>query len=322
MRLNNAINTRSTICLVVLVCLTYTGLVSAKQTQFMVKGSGNQTVFSYEWQQQDKNYRLNFSILSTELYAMPGSPAAYRSALLHEYVYKRVMQAAQKIDPTFANINVNKKHDGLSFQVKSRNQNSAQATLRELEQAHEQAQNDYYSEHLFVTYKENSGQRTIRHDHAKYTALSHGALAPVVDAIKAIQQNPNNPREFVSIALSWIQNIPYNTLENRLSSNGAGFASPRDLIMQNKGDCDSKSTLLAAVLKAYNPNIDIQMVYLPEHALLAIGMRKLPKEMTISQKGLNYVLVEPTGPAQFAIGEVADSTKLALRNRQFDMVRL
>lgn len=296
--------------------------VAAEQQNFSIKNSGSSTEFSYQWKHNKQTYNLNYAIANQSLYSMPDSPSTYSSVLLEEFVYRNVVQEAKLIDPTLAKINVTRKNDGLSFNVKSRDKSDAQQILTRLKKAHLSAQDDYWSEHMFVQYTANMGQTGIRHDHSRYTNLSAKSLTPIVDAIKAMQQQANNPREFLTIALSWVQSIPYNTLESRLSSNGAGFVSPRDLMMQNQGDCDSKSTLLAAILKAYNPHIDVQMVYLPNHALLGVGMRKLPKEMTVNQKGIDYVLLEPTGPAQFNIGEVADTTKLALRNRQFDMVRL
>lgn len=299
------------------------GTVSyAQQTGFKTNNSQQQTTFNFQWRQNDQTYNLMFAIPTNTLYAMPDSPATYNQNILQETVYRSVMMEAKKIDPTLANIKVSKRNDGLSFNVQSKQPSQAQLILARLKKTHQEAQDDYWADNMFSQFTSATGENGIRHDHGKYTVLSSEALQPIVEAIKSIQQQPNNPREFVQIALSWIQNIPYNTLESRLTSNGAGFVSPRDLLLQNQGDCDSKSTLLAAVLKAYNPRIDIQMVYLPNHALLGLAMRQLPNEMTVTKKGIRYVLLEPTGPAQFVIGEVADSSKLALRNRQFDMVSL
>jgi hypothetical protein len=81
---------------------------------------------------------------------------------------------------------------------------------------------------------------------------------------------------------------------------------------------------MAALLRAYNPRVDVQMVYLPEHALLGVDMLTLnlrgnENEISLNYDGTSYVLLEPTGPAQFSVGEVANTTKLSIRNRQFDL---
>lgn len=294
----------------------------AQQSSFSKINRSPNTEFTYQWRHHNNEYQLNFSIDTSILYTMPPSPPNYSQKVFQDKVYLRVMHAASKIDPTLANIDISKNHTGLSFNVRSRQPNQAQLILDKLKIAHDQAQEDYWNDNFFVKYNSATGADGIRHDHAKYTSLSSGSLMPIVEAIKNLQSNPKDAREFIQISLSWIQSIPYNRLEDRLSSNGAGFVSPRDLLIQNQGDCDSKSTLMAALLKAYNPNMDVQMVYLPEHALLAINMRAKPDEMTIKYKGNEYILLEPTGPAQLLLGKVADTTKMSLRNRQFDLASL
>lgn len=306
----------------VMLCLMVTCPAYAQQTYFNKTSSGLNTNFSYTFKHLDAEYSIAFAIETATLYAMPPSPATYNKKVFQENVYVRVLETARGIDPKTANINVRKSHSGLSFSVSSRVPNKAQNVLDTLTLAHQQAQDNYWADHYFVKYASPTGASGIRHDHAKYTRNSTASLVPVVEAIKDLQNNPYDPREFVTIALGWIQSIPYNRLEDRLSSNGAGFISPRDLLLQNQGDCDSKSTLMAALLSAYNKNINVQMVYLPEHALLAVDMPNFDDEMTLQYQNKDYVLLEPTGPAQLAIGEVADTTKRLLRNRQFDLASM
>lgn len=294
----------------------------AQQSQFLKATRGQQTEFNYQWRYQNTEYAMSFAINTATLYAMPPSPPNYSAQIFQENVYAQVMHTARGIDPRLAKINIRKNNSGLSFNVSSRQPNQAQTILDKLTKAHDKAQRDYLAQHYFVRYTPPNGNATIRHDHAKYTLNSSLSLLPVVEAIKQLQMNLSDPREFITIALGWLQTIPYNQLEDRLSSNGAGFVSPRDLLWQNQGDCDSKSTLLAALMRAYNPSIDVKMVYLPDHALLAIHLRADDNDMSLQVNGKDYVLVEPTGPAQFDIGEVADSTKLSLNNRQFDLASM
>ncbi len=294
----------------------------AAQLSFHSSQSSQTTEFEYQWEHKNNQYHLVFEINNKALYEMPRSPAKYSQRVFQDNVYVRVMQAVKQIDPRVANINVRKKGTGLSFNVRSSKPNMAQKVLDQLSLVHDEAELRYWQDNFLVQYSSPTGKTGIRHDHAKYTQLSRLSLQPIVIAIKAMQQQPTNPREFIEIALSWIQSIPYNRLEDRLSSNGAGFIAPRDLLIKNHGDCDSKSTLMAALLQAYSTNIDVQMIYLPNHALLGVKMNAAQNELSISLKGNEYVLIEPTGPAQLAIGDVAESTRLSLRNRQFDMISL
>ncbi|MFT6269596.1 MAG: hypothetical protein ACJAVV_002423 [Alphaproteobacteria bacterium] len=294
----------------------------AQQTKFNKANRGLNTEFTYTWKHQDAEYTLSFAIETTTLYAMPPSPPAYSPKIFQDNVYMKVMETAKNIDPKTAKIKVSKNHSGLSFNVSSREPEQAQKVLDKLKLSHDKAQDDYWADNYFVKYNSATGTSGIRHDHAKYTTNSSSSLISVVEAIKELQTNPLNSREFITIALGWIQSIPYNRLEDRLSSNGAGFVSPRDLLLQNQGDCDSKSTLMAALLKAYNARLDVQMVYLPEHALLAIDMRSNNDEMTLRHQGKDFVLLEPTGPAQLSLGKVAESTIFSLQNRRFDLASM
>lgn len=292
----------------------------AQQTRFLVKNINKQTAFSYQWKQAEKTYDLGFTIANNNLYSMPSSPARFNQSLLIDFVYRKVMGEAQQIDPRVANVRVKKESNGLSFKVKSRQ--DSQAILDRLSLANENAKDEYLTENMLVSHQISAMGVNLRHDYSRYTQLSSQYLSVIVEAIQALQQNINNPREFIEIALSWIQTIPYNTLESRVDSNAAGFVSPRDLMMQNQGDCDSKATLLAAILKAYNPHIDVQMVYLPDHALLGVEMRAQPQDMIVSKNNIEYVLIEPTGPAQYDIGSVSETSNMDIRNRQFSMIAL
>jgi hypothetical protein len=313
--------THLTVCLA-LIASSLIHFTQAQQSSFNKANRSQNSEFTYKWRHQDNEYQLNFAIDTATLYEMPPSPPNYMQKVFQDKVYLKVMFVASEIDSTLANIDIKKNHTGLSFNVSSRHPEQAQLILDQLKVAHNKAQEDYWSDNFFVKYNSPTGADGIRHDHAKYTSLSSRSLTPIVEAIKKQQSNPKDMREFIQISLGWIQSIPYNRLEDRLSSNGAGFVSPRDLLIQNQGDCDSKSTLMAALLKAYNQNLDVQMVYLPEHALLAVKMRAQPDEMTLKYKGDEYVLLEPTGPAQLSIGKVADTTKISLKNRRFELASL
>jgi hypothetical protein len=59
------------------------------------------------------------------------------------------------------------------------------------------------------------------------------------------------------------------------------------------------------------------MVLLPKHALLAVAVRPKPNDKVVTENGIEYVLLEAAGPGYFDIGEVADSTLMGIRNRQF-----
>nr|WP_297349567.1 hypothetical protein [uncultured Glaciecola sp.] len=184
---------------------------------------------------------------------------------------------------------------------------------------HEEAEADYLTENYYVSFRNEMGQLMIKPDHIRYAEESSQNLNSIVLAIKEQMNNPYNPREFVDFSLNWLQTIPCDTLENRLSSNGSGFAAPRQLLLNNKGDCYSKSTLFLALLKSYNPRLPSKMFFLPNHALAGVLVSLKPNKADeqIIHDNVSYILAEPTGAAQYKLGEIAPSSKMAIRNRQF-----
>lgn len=300
----------------------FSAKLDAKQLAFKQEIKSHKHHFVYTWQHEDTNYTLEFSLDKQELMDMPRSPVRYNPKLVQDIVYSTVLKEAQRLQSRTVKTSVRKTSDGLNFNVSAGSSQEAQEILDKLSQIHIQAKQDYWDIHYFVQAKSPWLGTNLRHDHSKYTQQSKDALKPIVEAIKNMQQNPRDPREFISILSHWIQTIPYNELQNRVNSNGAGFVSPKDLLIYNQGDCDSKSTLMASILKAYSNNIDVRMVYLPQHALLAIAMQGRKNEHTLTFNKRQYVLVEPTGPAQYKLGEIDQNSALALRNKQFDTISL
>ncbi len=121
------------------------------------------------------------------------------------------------------------------------------------------------------------------------------------------------------MVLSWVQSIPYNTLENRLTSNGSGYSPPMKVISDNRGDCDSKSVLTAALLKALIPGIDLNMVFLNNHALLAANLPHRENEHKINIGRSEFLLLEPTGPALMIAGQVGRQSEGAIAGGQYTL---
>lgn len=59
---------------------------------------------------------------------------------------------------------------------------------------------------------------------------------------------------YVNLVLSWVQSIPYNKLEERLNSNGAGYLPPLSVVVNNQGDCDSKAVLMTNPVRPLLPD--------------------------------------------------------------------
>ena len=126
-----------------------------------------------------------------------------------------------------------------------------------------------------------------------------------------------NVREVANYVLGFVQSIPYSTLESRVTSTGAGFNPPLQTLWQNQGDCDSKVTLTTAIFRALMPRMKMMLVFIDNHALLAMNIKPEENELTITVDGEDYILAEPTGPALMKLGEISNDSEFAIRNGRY-----
>jgi hypothetical protein len=147
-----------------------------------------------------------------------------------------------------------------------------------------------------------------------HTSIANDSVADfkVLKPIILEKVSIKNIRKVTNLVLSFVQSIPYSTLESRITSSGAGFNPPAKLLWENQGDCDSKMTLTATILRALMPRIDMAMIYIDKHAFIGIAIPADAGEMTIEHQGVNYLLGEPTGPALYKLGRLAPESELAI----------
>ncbi|MEA3306689.1 MAG: hypothetical protein U9Q34_02790 [Elusimicrobiota bacterium] len=92
-----------------------------------------------------------------------------------------------------------------------------------------------------------------------------------------------------------------------------GLLPPAKAILSGWGDCDTKTGLAASILGNWN-KMKLVGISVPGHYLMAI--RRIPGkgDMFVRHKGLEYVLIEPAGPAWLAPGKVGYNTETLLKS--------
>lgn len=303
------------IALLLILAVPWTA--NGKQSSFSKHPTSMGTEFSYQWMGIAESQQLSFELTHKNIEQLPSSSPAYNPMLAQNSIRRELLQYAQTIDPKLARISITQSGATLNMEVSGKYQNEIDNINRTLAEKFKLAEVQYLSKNYYIPFKNEMGQQAIKQDHKRYALESAEYISPIVAAIKKQLVNPNNVREFINFTLSWLQAIPYDTLEDRISSNGSGFAAPQQLLLYNKGDCDSKSTLFLSLLKAYNPNLSTQMVFLPEHALVGVELKPTKTDTKITELGADYILAEPTGPAKHELGEIAPSSLMAIRNRQY-----
>jgi len=301
---------------VILLCF-FPALLTAKQLKFSKTTTDEQVQFNYQWlDQTQQRQSLSFAIDKTQIFNRFRNFKSYKAMQARRYINQQLKKALTRDPIADVRINFSRRGNNLQMEIKGENQSAvdhAQHTIASLE-------NELMQQHLaknfytqFVNYDNNNA---IKPDHVRFAQASvhdFKALKPLIlDSVSIL-----NVRKVTDYVLSFVQSIPYATLESRVTSTGVGFNPPLQTLWQNQGDCDSKVTLTAAMLRALMPRIKIQLIFIDNHALIAINMPSQGDELTISVDGLDYILAEPTGPAMMHVGALSADAEFAIRNGRY-----
>ena len=294
---------------------------AGEQLSFDKVNQRAETEFSYQWHDtQGQVQQLRFALPSVSTNRQ--NHKRFVDELAQQYVYIALLREARKVDPREATIQVFRKPQTIDIKVTSRSQEALQKWQDKMRESQQQALQDYLSDNYYSQFTSYLGEQAIKPAHLRYINENREALLPVAQAIYAKLPPHSESRLYVNLLLSWVQSIPYNTLEDRVSSNGAGFLPPLSVIASNQGDCDSKSVLMASLVRSLLPDVNMVMVYLPQHALLGISLPTRSSEPTFNIDGIEYLLMEPTGPALLPLGSIAPSSSadLAANHYSYEII--
>lgn len=127
------------------------------------------------------------------------------------------------------------------------------------------------------------------------------------DLRKKAAEHNYGKREIAGAVLSMVQSAisyeipPIKTNTGRQFFNG--LYTPVQTIVEGRGDCDTKSLLMAAVLSHW-PSIRVIGIQVPEHYFLGIAVPVMDGDETLTYRGTKYVLTEPAGPARLPPGRI------------------
>lgn len=134
------------------------------------------------------------------------------------------------------------------------------------------------------------------------------------DALRDLAQTQNADTEWLlQAAVALVQvGLAYRTPEAESEGRKTlGFYTPAKALATGYGDCDTKSALLAAILRQLG-DWKLVGVRVPDHYLLGIAREPRAGEAYIEHAGERFVLIEAAGPAHRRPGDVADRTRVAL----------
>ena len=301
---------RRTLLLLTLLLTCNIGLSHAKQLGFSRKYREDKIIMTYTWQDR---YREKQSLQ----FKLPISAAAKGNNEFQKFDNNAANTAAfnaiKKYSTKYPGVDVRRTFSGFEMAYKGRNAVTNQAThSQNIKVLQEQAYEKDIKRQYHVKLDD-----AIMPDHRAVITRYTPALRPLAHAIKQATLGEDT-RTVINFALNFFQSIPYDKLLNRATTNGAGFQTPYGLLINNRGDCDTKTVALAALIKNLYPQSSMAMVYIPNHAFLAIS--GLPNAGDTSVRlGPNrtpYVLLDPTGPALALLGEIPPSSLQAIERGQ------
>ena len=161
--------------------------------------------------------------------------------------------------------------------------------------------NSFFHERL---YRIGADDRLLP-DYRRMARIEAAELDSVVPALRA-WVGGRDRRAGLERLLLFTQSIPYDPLRDRTDS--AGFLPPLQLLAENRGDCDSKSVLFAALAHRLYPDLAIGMALIPGHAYLVLGLPADPGDTLIDWSGRTWVVAEPVGPALTGLGRLSDQS--------------
>jgi hypothetical protein len=296
----------------------------SQQLLFNKTRVGSSTKFDYKWEDAKSNlHEFNFQLTTKNISSDFRHFKALTPSRLQNYSIKKLKQAVAKLDPRKGSVKIKPTYNGVGFEFKSTSNqwmNEQSTKLKNVYDASldEYLYDEYYIEFQPIGYKSNTSNKTYKPDHVRFATESSPSLSSIIDKLK--EKFPNaSPRVVAEFLLSWIQTIPYNTLESRTQSNGAGFSPPLKVIAENKGDCDSKVTLMASILKAMFPRLKLAIIYVPEHALIGLNVSYLSSDYKVKIDELDYTLAEPTGPRLIKFADISERSKRFIESGMYQI---
>lgn len=290
-------------------CLLLSMSSAAQQIKFEKQFIDDKFEFDYAWLDSNrKKQHFTFALDAAEVNNNYRHFKALRPSLLHMYSVRKLKQAASELDPKLGSVVVHSRVDRVEFEIRSTEQQWIESQSEKLSRLYEASLTEYlYQEYYtdFPGFYTAQNSKIYKPDHIRFAKESVSMVTPIVQELQ--RRFPRaTARGIASFLLSWIQSIPYDTMESRAVSNGAGFVPPLRLLSTNKGDCDSKVTLMASIMKAMFPTLRIAIIYVPGHALIGMNVSHLEEDEKLDIDGLDYTLSEPVGPGLLPFATISE----------------
>jgi len=299
----------------VLLCLLLIApLCIAAPLRLSLQSEAEQLQFHYRFDDSERSEELMFSIDNSSLNNHFRQFRALKPALMQQYLWRDLREHVAKYPGVRLRRLAGK--NALRYELESRDNSTLLKLDTELAQLLVERRAYYLHQYYYTELTLPWGTKVIIPDHQRLMQDSLTDLLPVATAWHKKLVNITT-RQSLAMLTNWVQQIPYQDLTDRNNSAGASFSPPLRLLQENRGDCDSKAVLLAAVLRMLLPDVKLAIIYLPKHAMLAIQLPTAAEDMTVTIENKPYLLVDATGPASLAPGQISTQYRMYTESGQF-----
>jgi hypothetical protein len=289
----------------------------AKQLSFTKKAQQDNYIFSYQWLDHSKvRQSFSFNLTKPALFERFRMLKPYQGDFAQKSILRAIKKRLRQQPLTDVNVIFQQQQEKTVIQVTAIDDKKVAAGYQKIKEIELEVTEQYFKKNYyqrFTTHDQQMGIKVNHVDIAEKSISDFKVLKPIVLEKVSIE----NIRKVTNFVLSFVQSIPYSTLESRITSSGAGFNPPAKLLWENQGDCDSKMTLTATILRALMPRIAMAMIYIDQHAFIGIAIPAKGNEVSIKYNNVNYLLAEPTGPALYPLGTLAPESELAINQDRY-----
>ncbi|MFT7433768.1 MAG: hypothetical protein ACI9TY_001411 [Alphaproteobacteria bacterium] len=292
--------------------LTFPMLASAEQGAFKKTLHNGLMKYDYQWQDRKGDvFNTSFQLFASDIKRGMTEFKKFDEHELNALMNQKIKNFIKFNSPSGIKVHYNEHTEQMSFT--SGRQTKIDRFMKRLEGEQEKVNAAYFKKRY---YNYNAKNNSIRPAHGKIAKRYVIAMRPVAKALLD-EVRGRSSREITNHVLHFIQSIPYDTLEDARSSNGAGFQTPYGLIHGNKGDCDSKSVMFAAIMRNIYPYARIVVIYVPGHALVGFDYSKGKNDYALQIEDTTFVLAEPVGPRMISLGQVTPRALSVMRQRKY-----
>lgn len=131
----------------------------------------------------------------------------------------------------------------------------------------------------------------------------------VANCFKSLYQSGKeyDLKKFLGLVLAFTQEITYEVPPTEADGkNISGLYVPPEVLVNNHGDCDSKSVTFCSIWK-YVSNSSAVILEVPNHVLVGVEMTPGAGQSSVTIGSKKYVICEVAGPGKLYPGSTGDS---------------